>query len=114
MKTIGLKFLKAMDISVELFGAILDNMSWLIDKIFKPFLYILEFIGIYYVLFLIQKYTVGLQLIQNGEIEKGTAYIQAINIASKSANGIILAIAVGLPTFLGTMKMVRKKFIPKD
>jgi hypothetical protein len=96
---------------VSVLGVVFDNLNWLIGKLFKPFLYTLEGIGIYYVLHMTVRYDVGLAMIKAGQIEAGRAYIDALIAMANATNSIVLAIAVALPTFIGAMKIAKRRLI---
>jgi len=97
---------------VQLLGVLLDNLSFLMGKLFKPMLYALEGVGVYYVLYMLTKFSVWLAMIQAGQTEAGKAYIDALIAVATASNTIVLGMAVALPTFMGAMKIAKRKLIP--
>jgi hypothetical protein len=109
VKSQGNSFGYVYDETISMLGRLLDNFSWLLGKLFKPLLFTLEAIGIFYFLNLLSLYQVGLDLIAKGNIETGKAYIDAVTTIANTSNSIALAIGVALPSFLGTLRLVKRK-----
>lgn len=98
--------------TIQTLGVFLDNLSFLMSKMFKPLVYALEGLGVYYILYMLTKYEIGLQLIKAGNIDAGKAYMDALIAAASASNTIVLGMAVALPTFMGAMKVAKRKLIP--
>jgi len=112
LKKTGIMLKYSYNMMMLVLGVFLDNLSFLMGKLFKPMLYTLESIGVYYVIYMITKFSIGLHMIHSGQVEQGKAYIDALIAVASASNTIVLGMAVALPTFMNTMKIVKQKLIP--
>lgn len=82
----------------------------ILDKASRPLMYFLELIGVIIAIILMIKLISAINLMYNGDIEKGKLIIDSLSIALNATKEIIVSIFVALPAAIGTLKALNKKW----
>lgn len=89
---------------------IMDSIDNFLDKSSRIYVYTLEIIGIAIVIYLLSEFIVGIRLIYKGELDRGQAIVEAVRIAVASVKEILIGIFIAVPTAIGTLRSLNKKW----